>query len=359
MTLPATTALSGGEQPPEELKTKTLQFLTEVVGINVDGYAMQWVTPPTYDWQKGAACIISDDNGTRVLNVQAVFVNGNITTFAVDVCVARTTFNVQYSESLSDIKRLMDRYHESSGVYHDIVSMLDGTSSSLPIETKLTDNGVLIASDDGVGATIATVELSSEKVSCRWEYELNGIGHIGYKELYTSIEWSNGKLQHLWFHDTWGIYKIGTTTVSISEKEAIRIAQESISDYVAELGAKVTKAGTTFLYHPRDSDRGNFTLYPSWTVWLYFDGTYERVKETPNYTYRWHVDGRQVWLWGDTGEVYDYQDLPLSYSSPSPTQGGSSLSWLYLLPPLLLLITPVVASAAVTLHRRKARNRKQ
>ncbi len=112
------------------------------------------------------------------------------------------------------------------------------------------------------------------------------------------------------FIDTWDLHKIGSTKISLSERQAENIAMESAKTYTWTIGAgdqiitinnfNVTKPVVKQLMfsqvgnanNARDSDQ--LALYPMWHIGVGLDKYY------PGNVYGIYVD-----IWADTGQIKD------------------------------------------------------
>jgi hypothetical protein len=154
-----------------------------------------------------------------------------------------------------------------------------------------------------VGNVKLEVNASEGFTVFRWMYTVNGIDApskcvaLGYK---------NGILKY--FIDNWDLYKIGSTTVNISEEEATGIAMERARGFSWNMGSEnesVMISGFTVtnamiwenvfcsnLYADTPRSEDPLMLYPIRHVWVSLDKFYPG-----------NVYGFNVYVWADTGEV--------------------------------------------------------
>jgi len=147
------------------------------------------------------------------------------------------------------------------------------------------------------------VTKSEDSTVFRWLYTANGIDApskcvvLGYK---------NGFFKY--FIDNWDLYKIGSTSVNISEQEAIDIAMERARAFSWNMGSgndMVKISGFTVanamiwenvfcsnIYADKARSEDPLMLYPVRHVWVSLD------KFCPGNVY-----GFNVYVWADTGEV--------------------------------------------------------
>jgi hypothetical protein len=203
------------------------------------------------------------------------------------------------------------------------------------------------------------VTTSSDSETFRWTYQYNGIEApdkcvvLGYK---------NGFLEY--FIDNWALYKIGSTSVNISESQAIDIGMERAGSFFWEVGSgntsyavknfNVTNAmvwETVFcsnLYADEPRSNDPLMLYPMRHIWVSLDKIYPG-----------NVYGIEVYVWADTGKICHIQERfstldlpgdqmanindPADNSTMNPRtvdnlqQGAVSITWI-LFPTLALVL---------------------
>ncbi|MBN1358677.1 hypothetical protein JW988_07905 [Candidatus Bathyarchaeota archaeon] len=170
-----------------------------------------------------------------------------------------------------------------------------------------------VDANKNVTATFGNMKLSvTEKAistTFRWVYTFNG---IEAPDKCVALKYENGFLKY--FIDNWDLYKIGSTTVNVSEEQAIDIGMsramnatwsgtfENNETFVGVkynvTGAMVWKtvfANSLFMDNPRDQDP--LMLYPMRHIWVSFDKFY------PCYVY-----GMNVYVWADAGEIGHSQE---------------------------------------------------
>jgi hypothetical protein len=142
-----------------------------------------------------------------------------------------------------------------------------------------------------------------------WSYTFNGVDAACKC---VSLMYKDGFLKY--FVDTWDLYKVGSTKVSISEEEAVAIAMERAKAYSWKVGLgndtveinnfTVTKAMEKRLVFCNsinaDNARGEdrFMLYPMWRIGVGLDKYY------PGDVFGIYVD-----VWADTGEIRDVREI--------------------------------------------------
>jgi hypothetical protein len=154
-----------------------------------------------------------------------------------------------------------------------------------------------------VGNVKLEVAVSEDSTVFRWTYTFNG---IDASDKCVAIGYKDGFFKY--FIDNWNLYKIGSTTVNISEKEAIDIAMEQARAFSWNMGSgndTVKISGFTVtngmiwenvfcsnLYANNARSEDPLMLYPVRHVWVSLDKFYPG-----------NVYGFNVYVWADTGEV--------------------------------------------------------
>lgn len=120
-----------------------------------------------------------------------------------------------------------------------------------------------------------------------------------------------------------GLYKMSTTQIALTEKDALELSTPLINVYAEENGRTVESIEAEFTYvADYYSNRGdNYLVYPQWTVSATFDNT---SKE--------NIDGYSVLIWGDSGEIHshgaqgNYQQLQNSVANSFSSQQYALIS---------------------------------
>lgn len=217
-------------------------------------------------------------------------------------------------------KAFLSKYQTYTGdpVYGQLAHMLDGMFFIPPNFTKTSGNAVLEVTGS-----------DSERPWFKWYYTSNGASAPYSK--FIALGFRNGFLEA--FVDKWQLYKIGSTEVNISEKEAIAIALEAAKAHAWSLkldndtfspenfGEKNVRWTALLFDGALDTDKthsgGSLTLYPVWRVGIALDKWYGNMY------------GIEVGIWADNGEVRSVQEawsmMPppeesatANTSSPSP-----------------------------------------
>jgi len=119
---------------------------------------------------------------------------------------------------------------------------------------------------------------------------------------------------------------VATTNVTISENQAIAIAEPYFEAFAQQNQQNVTAIDTTFSY---SSDQGgqrgdNFALYPMWTI----DAQYDKIGE-------YNASSYTVQVWADNGAIFN-QGPDAFFAPVSNNNAQGNLSLLLILPVILL-----------------------
>jgi hypothetical protein len=192
--------------------------------------------------------------------------------------------------------------YSANSFYGQLSSMLnkvDSTKNSTIIVGNIKFDITTTSGDSAMG----------NSTTFTWSYTSNGITATGKC---VSLEYRDGFLKA--FIDTWNLYKIGSTTVNLSEKQAEEIAMKNARAFTWSVGSgnqtivinnfNITKPMVAHLMfceagnasNARDSDQ--LALYPMWRIGVGLDKFY------PGSVYGISVD-----IWADTGQVKEIFEL--------------------------------------------------
>lgn len=287
---------------------KGLVFLNDVVGVDLSKYT---TTPKEYLQDSYFGVLPQENvrfnllsNGSK-LDMLCTLTNGTLQ--IVDVLERDgTPFMTKSSVNvLENAKAFLTDYQGYSGdsFYGELNSMLNNIDAN--------ENATITSGNVKLEATY-TAYLET----FRWTYTYNNVEApskcvvIGYK---------NGFLKN--FIDTWDLYKIGSTSVALSEEEAINIAIERAKTYSWKVGSgnntyevknfNVTKAMVTQLIFcnsilaDRARSEDHLKLYPMWRIGVGLDKPY------PGNVYGIYVD-----IWADTREIRHVEEVSSTMDLP-------------------------------------------
>ena len=314
-------------EPPE--KQTALKFLEKVVGVDLEIYTLSSFHANEHPRKADTTSLklVFEEDGGKIEVLMEVK-QGYLTWCSLTVVEGTLKLTVPYSPNLTQGKNLFNRYRAHFNVpYCDpLIPLLDQVEEGQN-QTVFGEHVVL------------RVKVQKDYLSFSWTYRVNG---IEAPKKAVSFGFRNGFFRG--FVDDWNIYEIGSTTVTISEKEAKTIAVNEAQDLINEIGAKVTRveAELTFYNDLNDPEVGResaYTLYPAWGVELFFDKTYPQG-----------VTGYYVGIWADTGEVYHAGSQGILGSPDLPINSNRVVA-LITLPFILAFLTLTIGKRSKKIQR--------
>jgi hypothetical protein len=302
------TLISSTHAADVAVQQKGLTILNNVVGLDLANYSTV-VNECPQDSYLGVVPeenvrYTLESNGSRV-DALYTFANGNLRmihvlesegspqlTKTATKPIKLGNATLQVVDVTETAKGFLNDYANYSGksFYGELVSMLENVDADQ--NSTRTVGNVKLEVNASQGSTIF-----------RWTYTFNG---IEAPDKCVAIGYQNGFLKY--FIDNWDLYKIGSTTINLSEKEAIDIAMERArafswnmsadNDTVKIMNFKVTNAMIwenvfcSNLYADKTRSDDPLMLYPVRHVWVSLDKFYPG-----------NVYGFNVYVWADTGEV--------------------------------------------------------
>ena len=291
------------------VQEKGSSILSNVISVDTAKYTIK---PQKYP-QDSYLGVVSQENVRYTLNANEskidmllTFANGNLRMIHVlesqgkpyltksiiqEVQLENTTVHVV--NTVETAKVFLSNYETyiSKSLYNGLSAMLDDVDANQNL-TKISGNVKL------------EVSVSNDLTVFKWMYSMGG---VDAPSKLVALGYKNGFLKY--FIDNWDLYKIGSTTVNLSEKEAIDIAIGQANSFSWNMSTednnavkitnfKVTGAmiwKTVFASNlesevPRSADP--LVLYPVRHVWVSLDKFYPG-----------NVYGIEVFLWADTKEV--------------------------------------------------------
>jgi hypothetical protein len=326
---------------------KALLFLNEVVGLDMASYddaSLRYDHINDYPCIAGHLCedICYDLASKQSLSVSVHFVDNIFEGYTFDSLDGYGISKLKTSDLMDAAKNFLMRYQTYSGATHcdmlrQILNTVDASKNST-------------ISSGNVEFQVSVLKyLKYNSTSFYWKYVYNGI-EAQFKSV--SLRFQDGFLDQ--FFDDWGIYKIGSTSINVSEEDAINTTLRLMKNYkgtvvmgnegniTVELAqANITKIQTKLEFaqgrdHPRGGD--GLMLYPRWKIMLYFD------KEYPGGMYGYGAN-----IWADTGEVMyaapgaEYGSTPIS-SNTNPVNPTMIVA---------LVSVPAVLFTILQVHRRR------
>jgi hypothetical protein len=240
--------------------------------------------------EEAVSCIVESSEGN--LEVSCEFVNNTLRMIYVSDVKGSPRLNQTPANVIDAARGFLSDYQAHAGASYceELKSMLYSADGS---------RNVTITS----GNATLEVTVYGNSAAFRWIYTHDGIAAPS-KAIGLSFE--DGFLKY--FVDDWGLYKIGSWDINLSEQEAVNIAMNATESYswrvwMADRTMDVTEfeiskfcgAQLTFLNGVTEKDARDgdpLTLYPNWRIRLALDKTY------PGNVYGLTVD-----VWADTKTV--------------------------------------------------------
>ncbi len=239
-----------------------------------------------------------DSAASSRLSVSFRFRNGQFSQYQLTVDEGSPIFAKPQSPFVLDAaKNIVDRLKAyESGSYlanmSRLMSLVSTSNTSDSMEIK-------------EGNIKLNVTVTGKSAEVLMEYTENG---VDFSQKALSLVFEDGILKQL--TDNWGLFTIGSTSVSISSERAVTLAKSALSGYKwASSGIVVSSfqynsEPASVIFHPMT--KNDLLLYPQWTVTFYLDKVYAGG-----------VYMISVAIWADTGEVAGIQTLnsPQTFSS--------------------------------------------
>ncbi len=154
------------------------------------------------------------ESGESKIEVICNFVNGKLRSM-ITYADGSPRMSQPATTTLEMAKDFIDKYQTiSSASYYGMLSpMLDNVE---------VNNNVTKTS----GNTKLAVTGNASSTSFRWTYTVNG---VEAPSKCVALQFENGFLKY--FVDTWSLFKIGSSEISLSEDDAIEIAMNAVENY--------------------------------------------------------------------------------------------------------------------------------
>ena len=282
------------------LQDQKISRLNNVVGLDTTKYTTTTQNCPQDFYmdiipQENILCY-SESNTSKV-KMLYTFANGNL-----------RMIHVLESDGTQHLTGLANDYYESA---ENLLSNYQSyTGNTFYTEIKSMLNSVAVGKNSIVTSGNIKLEVvtTDKDTTFRWTYTINGI-EAPTKTV--ALRYTDGFLKY--FIDNWNLHKIGSTTINLSEKEAMNIAQERSKNFSWTVGSdndayevknfNVTQAmiwetifcSDQYADEPRSQDP--LTLYPMRQVWVSLDKFYPG-----------NVYGIEVYIWADTGKIGHIQE---------------------------------------------------
>ena len=320
----------------------------EIIGIDISAYGSIKYTINNLPYVVGSVPYNETDiifalcRGKLKTDVLVRFVDNKFEGFNLYSNYFYGKYNAPPSPPLLKNKSAIDAITVANDVLSKYKPLLNASyiDHLMPLLNRLSPmNSSQKISDNDVTLSYSRSTLEPQHTSIYFEYSVEGIPSqcVG---LCMSIS-EDGYLTAL--ADTVSLFRIGSTTVSIQEEDAVQMDLSEASQCSNSIGAKIDKTEAKLsLMHSRGGD--GLVLYPYWAITFTFDKFYPQFANGPK-----DVNGYFVGIWADTGEIADSN--PQAWYAGKPVNTTSSLLFI----PLLC----IVAVTTLTLFRRKNKNNKK
>jgi hypothetical protein len=278
---------------------KGISILNDVLGVNVEEYNItSTARQDSFLEAPEEKVYYTLNSSTSNLKFLCTFANDQLTRLHVLEREGSPIMTKSTDNLLDATKDFLTSYQQYLGntLYGELRSMLG--------EVDTLKNSTITS-----GSTKLEVTNTETIKGFTWSYTYNGI-EAASKCIIISYE--NGFLKY--FIDNWNLYRVGSTDVNLSEKQAIEIAYENAKKH----SWKVNIDNTTMVEinnfnltdvavkqlvfcnshnadNPHDAD--TLTLYPMWRIGINLDKFY------PGNVYGLYVD-----IWADTKQVRAIQE---------------------------------------------------
>jgi hypothetical protein len=296
------------------VKEKSMAILSDVSEFDLDKYTISQKIYPNYSYynvvpESNIIFTLTSDNSK--LKVSLTYANENLHILNVAEIEGTPLTTKAYISPLDGAKAFLSNYQTLTGnsLYQELSLMLD--------DTDLSQNAVLTS-----GNFKLAVNTSAEETTFMWTYVSDG---VEARHKCISMGFRDGLLRY--FVDTWELYKIGSTTINLSQEGAVAIALEQARTFSWTVGSEnnsievrdfnVTKAMEAQLIFANSlyADKARATdpleLFPMWRIGVGLDKFY------PGNVYGIYVD-----IWADTKEIRHTQE---AFSTLPPELVGSKL----------------------------------
>jgi hypothetical protein len=271
----------GVENEKFDPQAKTLQFLSDVVMLNLSRYEVtlgydRAEIDPGLGGAVREEVLYNISSADTYCIASCMFTNGAYDYSLIGWNKGTPVYTQPQPSNPTDFaKAVLERFQAFAGSprYQPLIDMLGGTAAP--------------------GFTLQVKVYNSAQIGFRWSYSVEG-----FETNALTIKILNGDLQGI--NDAMGIFKVSEAPTAISEQQAISIAVNSASAFSWQADGQEYSVTDPI---PVDLARASkilntlptgdpFTLYPIWKVMLYLGKTYPGG-----------VKYISAGVWADTGEV--------------------------------------------------------
>lgn len=303
---------STAQTSTQTIQEKGLQTLNNVLNIDTTKYSITQKTyPPDPETPFTYFDVVTQESTTYTLNsensnlkIHYTFGNGNIQMIQTLEKEGTPNLTTKTTNDVETAKNFLTNYQKytNNKLYTDLKTTLNDIEPEKNT-TKTSDN--------------ITLEMTAydDFIHFKWYYTANG-AQAPYTK-YVTLTIQEGFLSA--FVDNWQYFNIGSTTVNLTEKQAIDIAVNAAKQYAQEKlgnvgfnGKNVNESNicwtSLLLTHSLDASKSRsddvLELYPTWSIGVALDKWYGQLY------------GLQVNIWADTTEIRSIDEAWTSVAAP-------------------------------------------
>jgi len=286
------------------INQKGVNVLSNVAGLDLTKYSLTTVTynndtsASYFGIPSGQKVQLNLSAKTTRLNVLCTFTNGTLQMLQVlDSVGTQILAKPEITDTIGLAKNFLSNYQTYTA--DSFYGQLESTLNDLETNKNITQKSGDIELD--------VTTLSNGYTVFKWTYEKNG---IVAPTKFLALGYKNNSLS--FFVDNWQVYKIGSTTVTVSKDQAEAIALKTAESHSWSVPLdnndssrnrfnQSSIAFSTLLFsysnYPDKTHNGDpLMLYPIWRVGVQLD--------------RWYGDlyGMEVTMYADTGRVISAEE---------------------------------------------------
>lgn len=320
-----------------DMKSFALQFLGQVAGFNVSDYEIAFSAPAgpyrmlntqvTPHFQTGIHATMGNEYGKA--DAAFTFVDGNFFLYDLQMLYGSFTASPReqsLNDSLSTLASIVDGCCNllNASYCSDFAQLAHSALQTQQLSVENENFSLKIVNETTFGAT--------------YYEKIDGQYTSPFESLQVCIS-NAGVVTNI--ADNMIVDHVATTNVTVSEDQALAIAEPYIEAYAQQSGQQVTGINATFSYKTDiEEHRGDiFAVYPQWDVEAWYDKPDE-----------YDVTGYGVIMWADNGAIY--KQGPNGFIGSASGNNGMNLRLLLTLLLISATITAVVLALGVYLQRK-------
>jgi len=323
--------------PSAEIKSVAAQFLAQVAGFNTSQYqevlstsTEPSVISPTHVETCVSATVSSEYGGA---DAELSFIDGNFWFYHSSSLWGNLGAGEQsFNDSLRTIATVVDGYESlfNASYCSDFAELL---STALQTQQLSVENG---------NFSLQVQQLQNGSLWATYYSKIDDQYTTAFRSVQIIVS-ARGAVTDV--SDSMMIYHVATTDITVSEEQAITLAEPYIKAF-AQNQQSVTAIKATFEYSPdllnQRGDGDSYTLYPAWLV----QATYDKPGE-------YNATSYNVFIWADNGKIAS--NGPVAFFGPASGTNAQANLPLLLTPAAVIVF---VLTFAVYLHRKPKVRRK-